>query len=153
MIAETICLASCGLAAYHHLGYPLALKALARPGRLRSEASGAGWSRLPSMTMIVPAHNEERFIEAKIANCAEFDYPEDRLKIAIVCDGCTDETVERARAAIERLGARAGQFALVVQEINRGKVATLNDARIAGKSDDEIRALVTRLEAARKAVA
>ena len=33
------------------------------------------------------------------------------------------------------------------------EVATLNDARIAGKSDDEIRALVTRLEAARKAVA
>jgi prophage regulatory protein len=33
------------------------------------------------------------------------------------------------------------------------EVTTLNDARIAGKSDDEIRALVTRLEAARKAVA
>jgi prophage regulatory protein len=33
------------------------------------------------------------------------------------------------------------------------EVATLNDARIAGKSDDEIRALVARLEAARKAVA
>jgi prophage regulatory protein len=33
------------------------------------------------------------------------------------------------------------------------EVASLNDARIAGKSDDEIRALVTRLEAARKAVA
>jgi len=33
------------------------------------------------------------------------------------------------------------------------EVAALNDARIAGKSDDEIRALVARLEAARKAVA
>jgi prophage regulatory protein len=33
------------------------------------------------------------------------------------------------------------------------EVATLNDARIAGKTDDEIRALVARLEAARKAVA
>jgi prophage regulatory protein len=33
------------------------------------------------------------------------------------------------------------------------EVATLNDARIAGKSDDEIRALVARLESARKAVA
>ena len=33
------------------------------------------------------------------------------------------------------------------------EVAALNDARIAGKCDDEIRALVARLEAARKAVA
>ena len=73
MIAETICLTSCALVAYHHIGYPLALKALARRSRPRWEAAGVGWSRLPSMTMIVPAHNEERFIEAKIANCAEFD--------------------------------------------------------------------------------
>jgi prophage regulatory protein len=33
------------------------------------------------------------------------------------------------------------------------EVAALNDARIAGKTDDEIRVLVARLEAARKAVA
>ena len=34
-----------------------------------------------------------------------------------------------------------------------GDVAAINAARIAGKSDDEIRALVAKLEAARKAVA
>lgn len=33
------------------------------------------------------------------------------------------------------------------------EVATMNAARIAGKSDDEIRALVAKLEAARKAAA
>ena len=117
MIAETICLTSCGLAVYHHLGYPLALSALGRRARSRREAVGVGWSRLPSMTMIVPAHNEERFIEAKIENCAAFDYPEDRLRIVIVCDGCTDATVERARSAIERLGARGAHF-----EIGRAHV-------------------------------
>lgn len=34
-----------------------------------------------------------------------------------------------------------------------GEVAALNAARIAGKSDEEIRALVAKLEAARKAAA
>ena len=34
-----------------------------------------------------------------------------------------------------------------------GEVASINAARIAGKSDDEIRALVVKLEAARKATA
>lgn len=34
-----------------------------------------------------------------------------------------------------------------------GEVAALNAARIAGKSDDEIRVLVAKLEAARKAAA
>ncbi len=33
------------------------------------------------------------------------------------------------------------------------EIAALNAARIAGKTDEEIRALVTRLEAARRAVA
>ena len=137
MIAELICLASCGLVAYHHLGYPLALKALANRARSRSlaESVRVGWSRLPSITMIVPAHNEERFIEAKIENCAGFDYPAGRLKIVVVCDGCTDSTVERAEAALARLGDRAGLFELVVQEVNRGKVATLNDAIAASQSD------------------
>jgi prophage regulatory protein len=43
-----------------------------------------------------------------------------------------------------RLGARAVGFPA-------GEVAALNAARIADKSDDEIRALVSRLEAARTA--
>jgi lipopolysaccharide/colanic/teichoic acid biosynthesis glycosyltransferase len=135
MIAETVCLASCGLVAYHHLVYPLALKALARRSDAHAEPVRVGWSRLPSMALIVPAHNEERFIEAKIRNCAGLDYPAGRLRIVIVCDGCTDATVERARAAIDRLGEKAGRFELVVQANNRGKVATLNDAIAACGSD------------------
>lgn len=43
-----------------------------------------------------------------------------------------------------RLGARAVGFPA-------GEVATLNRARIEGRSDDEIRALVVKLEAARTA--
>ena len=137
MLIEIVCLASCGLAAYHHLGYPLALKALANRSRRHSQAESVrvGWSRLPSITLIVPAHNEERFIEAKIENCAGFDYPEGRLKIVVVCDGCDDATVERARAALAKLGDKAGLFELRVQETNRGKVATLNDAIAASDSD------------------
>ena len=135
MIAESLCLASCGLVAYHHLVYPLALKALARRSGSHREAIRVGWSRLPSMTLIVPAHNEARFIEAKIENCAAFDYPAGRLRIVIVCDGCTDATVERARAAIERLGEGAARFELVVQTNNLGKVATLNAAIAACGSD------------------
>ena len=128
MLAETLCLTSSALVAYHHVGYPLALKALARRAEPGPQAPEDDESRLPSVTMIVPAHNEERFIEAKIANCAELAYPADRLRIVIACDGCTDATVERARQAIDRLGARADLFELVVQETNRGKIATLNDA-------------------------
>ena len=135
MIAETVCLVSCGLVAYHHLGYPLALKALARKAPSPSNGAGLDRSGLPSMTMIVPAHNEERFIAAKVRNCADLDYPEGRLKIVVVCDGCTDATVKRARAALESLGERAGRFELVDQEINRGKVATLNVAIAACDSD------------------
>ena len=43
--------------------------------------------------------------------------------------------------------------ALLIVNDNAGEVAALNAARIAGKSDEEIRALVVKLEAARKAAA
>ncbi len=128
MFAETVCLVSFGLVAYHHLVYPVALRALARGATAPADASGAERSDLPSITLIVPAHNEERFIAAKVRNCAELDYPEGRLRTVIVCDGCTDETVERAQAELDQLGERAAHITLVAHAVNRGKVAVLNGA-------------------------
>ena len=48
----------------------------------------------PSVSIIVPAHNEEKVIEQCIKALLEIDYP--KKEIIIVDDGSTDKTFERA---------------------------------------------------------
>src|SRR5664279_3425646 len=108
----------CALAIlYTHAGYPLALWALVR---LRSaKASVYETEGLPSVTLIVPAYDEEEVIAAKVADALALDYPRELLQIIVASDGSTDATAERARAA----GAD-----LVLELEPGGKVAALNAA-------------------------
>ncbi len=112
------------LLVYTHLGYPLVLALLVR---LRGER-GRGFPRypgatstasLPTVSLIVPAYDEEEVIAAKVANALALDYPRDRLEVIVASDGSADATTERARAA----GAD-----LVLELPPGGKVAALNAA-------------------------
>lgn len=65
-----------------------------------------GGEGLPSLTVIVVAHNEEQVIGAKLRNLRRLDYPADRLELIVVSDGSTDRTdalVERADGHIRLL--------------------------------------------------
>ena len=117
-----------GLIAWHHLAWPLLLARLAR----RLPSSPASSADLPSVTLVMPAHNEAGFMAAKIRNLAALDYPLDRLRVVIACDGCTDATASIAREAL----ALTGLDAVVVEHArNRGKVAVLNEAIGAARSE------------------
>jgi cellulose synthase/poly-beta-1,6-N-acetylglucosamine synthase-like glycosyltransferase len=73
----------------------------------------------PSVSLIVPAYDEEEVIAAKVANALGLDYPRERLQVIVASDGSTDATADRARAA----GAD-----LVLELSPGGKVAALNAA-------------------------
>lgn len=81
---------------YAYLGYPLLLRALAAlRGVVRPRAPApAPAAPLPSLTMIIPVHNEEAVIAAKLSNCVALDYPRDRLDVLVVSDGSTDKTTD-----------------------------------------------------------
>jgi cellulose synthase/poly-beta-1,6-N-acetylglucosamine synthase-like glycosyltransferase len=49
----------------------------------------------PPITMIVPAHNEEKSIRVAVRNLLELDYPE--LEIIVVNDGSEDRTLDEMR--------------------------------------------------------
>jgi glycosyltransferase involved in cell wall biosynthesis len=101
------------------VGYALALALLARlldrPAALRPEPVGP----LPSLSLIVAAHDEGLVIEERVANALALDYPRELLEVIVACDGCTDATAARARQA----GAD------VVLELGRGgKIKAQDDA-------------------------
>jgi cellulose synthase/poly-beta-1,6-N-acetylglucosamine synthase-like glycosyltransferase len=72
---------------------------------------------LPTVSLVIPAYDEEQVIAAKIANALTLDYPREHLQIVVASDGSTDATAARARAA----GAD-----LVLELPPGGKVAALN---------------------------
>ena len=107
------------LVAYVYFLYP-AFVVLAA-GLLPAERRVPPAATMPSVSLVIPAHNEEPVIAAKIANCLSLDYPRDRLEIVIVSDGSTDRTVEEARR-VAAVPARIVEFAE-----RRGKTAVLNE--------------------------
>jgi cellulose synthase/poly-beta-1,6-N-acetylglucosamine synthase-like glycosyltransferase len=78
-----------------------------RPARAPSrEAAGAGASRSsPRVTVQLPVFNESRVVERLIDAASALDYPRERLEIQVL-DDSTDETRERAAAAVARHRAR-----------------------------------------------
>jgi hypothetical protein len=105
-----------GLLVFTHVGYPLLLRLLAR-----GERAPAPLDALPSVSLIVAAHNEEGVIENRVRNALALDYPRELLEVIVSSDGSTDATVERAGAA----GAD------VVLDLPRGGKIRAQDAAVA----------------------
>jgi len=75
---------------YAYVGYPIIVTVLARfLGRPVHRAPIT-----PSVTLLVAAFNEERWMAQKIENGLSLDYPEDKLEILVVADGSTDRTTD-----------------------------------------------------------
>ena len=75
----------------------------------------------PSVTILVPAYNEEAVIQGAIRSLLELDYPS--YDILVIDDGSTDETYARA-AELEGYYGRA--TVRVVSKSNGGKASALN---------------------------
>src|SRR5437660_5334070 len=87
-----------GALAWTHAGYPLAAAALAR---VRPKVVRKG-DQTPSVTLIVPAHDEEEVIADRLENLLELDYPPEQLEIVVASDASADRTDE----IVEQLAAR-----------------------------------------------
>jgi glycosyltransferase involved in cell wall biosynthesis len=120
---------------YAYVGYPI-LVDLASRMRRRADAQASGGDELPSLTVIIPAHNEESWIGRKIENTLALDYPRDLMQILVASDGSTDKTVEIARqisaqgVEVVDLPDHAGKMATInrVMAQARGEIVILTDA-------------------------
>ncbi|MCH5597741.1 glycosyltransferase family 2 protein [Niabella ginsengisoli] len=50
---------------------------------------------MPTVALLIAAYNEEDYIEEKIQNCLELDYPTERFDIVFVTDGSNDTTPQK----------------------------------------------------------
>jgi len=123
---------------YHHLVYPFILKHLPKyhpprtpPRRLSCDAY------FPSVCVLIPAYNEEAVIADKIRNLSCLDYPQDKLRVVIACDGCTDKTAIKASQCALELENSQLKIDIIEFRDNRGKVSVLNQM-IAEIQDDLI---------------
>ena len=75
----------------------------------------------PPVSIIVPAYNEARVIDASLAALLRLRYP--RYEVIVVDDGSTDGTYGRAR----RWGGQHGPASMqVLRQVNGGKARALN---------------------------
>ncbi len=137
--ATLLCMA---LVVYHHVGYPVILKYLARRRQQppvaylqRGYRDCSATRSLPSTTLIMPAFNEAGMIEEKIRNLAAIDYPADKLEVVLVCDGCTDDTARIAREIHREPACAHLNLTIVEHGDNRGKLAIVNESVLAATTD------------------
>jgi cellulose synthase/poly-beta-1,6-N-acetylglucosamine synthase-like glycosyltransferase len=109
-----------GALVWTHLGYPLVAAALARVHTRRVRADG---SFLPTVTVVVAAHDEETVIERRLENLLRLDYPAEKLQIVVASDASTDAT----DAIVERIAALNPRVRLLACP-RGGKVAAQNRA-------------------------
>jgi glycosyltransferase involved in cell wall biosynthesis len=128
-----ICLAA---VLYPYAIYPAVLVLSNRVAGRTDHAGDAAYE--PTVSILLPVHNEAARIAGKVANLLELDYPREKLQLIVVGDGCTDDTLQRARAAggsalqVLALDARSGKAAALNLGLERatGEVVVLTDAGI-----------------------
>ncbi len=82
----------------------------------------------PTVTVVVPAYNEQKTIAKTLKSLVDLDYPKDKLTIMVVDDGSKDRTYEISKN-FERFGVK------VFRKENGGKASALNFALRSSDSD------------------
>lgn len=106
---------SVALVVYAYAGYGACVALLAK---LRPRPPRAG-NVTPSVSFIIPCHNEAGWIAEKLDNTLALDYPPGQLDVIVVASGCDDGTVEIVAGYADR-GVRC-----LVQPIRAGKEAAM----------------------------
>jgi cellulose synthase/poly-beta-1,6-N-acetylglucosamine synthase-like glycosyltransferase len=82
-------------------------------------------TKFPTVSIIVPAYNEEKGVRKTVNSIFNQKYPNDKITIYLIDDGSTDNTFE----SMQQL-AKKNDFNVIVikQKINKGKAAAMNVA-------------------------
>jgi len=106
--------------------------------RFRQQGPEPDENYFPSLTVFIPAYNEENDIAAKLNSVLAQDYPQDKLEILVTSDVSTDRTAEIVRSFAGRgvtlieLTERHGKLGAIdrfLPEV-KGEVIVVTDANV-----------------------
>jgi len=132
---ETLLWISIGCILYGYVGYPLLITIISV---VRGRVVRKNPDYRPTVSLIIPAHNEVKVIRKKLDNALTVDYPREYLEIVVVSDESTDGTDEIVKEyddrgiQLIRLEPRGGKNRAVnsvVPQVN-GEIVVLCDANI-----------------------
>jgi cellulose synthase/poly-beta-1,6-N-acetylglucosamine synthase-like glycosyltransferase len=133
VILKAVFWGSLGALAWTHAVYPAAAAAAAR---LRPRPVRKG-GELPTVSIVVAAHDEETVIERRLENLLALDYPRDLVEIVVASDASTDRTDELVREVAVRdsrvsllrcpRGGKVAAQNLAVRETT-GEIVAFSDA-------------------------
>lgn len=79
---------------YTYVGYGFVIYLLSKLKRRNRTLIDQTDNHLPEITVLIAAYNEENYIEEKIVNTLQLDYPKNKISVFVVTDGSTDSTPE-----------------------------------------------------------
>src|ERR1035437_6621383 len=105
---------------YSYLGYGIVLFFIIKlkrifKGRIKEVRD---LSELPEVTLFIAAYNEKDFIDEKIKNSRELDYPANKLKFVWITDGSNDGTPELLR--------QFDDIIVLHEDARNGKIGAIN---------------------------
>lgn len=108
-------------------GYSFSLRAAKEQKQAEKlfDTPGVEW---PTVSIMIPAHNEEKVIERTVQAMLALDYPVDRLQILVINDGSRDRT----REILDRMAAedaRVQPYHVPAGQGGKGKSRALNLGR------------------------
>jgi len=120
------------LVVYVYAGYPFIVFFFSRLFGKQVEMG----EKLPYVTLLFSALNEEKIIAKKLENSLELDYPQTFLQILVVSDGSTDQTASIVSQYIDKgvefmeLSQRKGKLAALKSALPlvKGEVILFSDA-------------------------
>ena len=107
------------------VGYPVSIRILGKIYSRKQQRKDYG--HLPSVTVMVVAHNEEKVILDKLQNVIGLDYPKEKIEFLVSSDNSTDGTNEIVKNFIET----HPEFCIRLYEVKerKGKTNAQNEAR------------------------
>jgi biofilm PGA synthesis N-glycosyltransferase PgaC len=111
-----------GIVVYCYAGYGLLLMVWNRIKNAFKRSARPSNSEFPAITLIVAAYNEIDFLEKKIHNSIELDYPLEKLHFIFITDGSSDNSPDIVRSY--------PRIMLLHQQHREGKLAAIKRAML-----------------------
>lgn len=107
------------------IGYPIFIKILGKV--YKNKKNTRDYSRVPDVTVMIVAHNEEKVISDKLYNICNLNYPIEKLYILVASDNSTDRTNQ----IVEQFRAENPEFniELYITKDRKGKTNAQNEAQ------------------------